>query len=303
MENGCVVSQSIGEQVHCVGRIFVDGQQDPNSDTMQKRVGLTTMDDLGFFSRKPNDEIHHNIFGIKKARKPKSSIGMKKKIVTAAVAIAVSIVTAVTSLGFSNIFKKNKDMVIIDESSSISTTTEVKENLNNDITSNKKTTNTKTDNSVLSVNLDTQKANLSESKLSNDESKREVVSSNIKAGTSTSGKKEKEEQDILKEKIVSLGDKITIKEGSSIYVSSDNANQQINGLEPIFSYSQERDVDMIVFDNNGTLIYADEKEEYDYCLKQNYELSCVRTGDGYYNGNDIIIINDEESPKVKVRVS
>ncbi len=299
MESGCVVSRHIDGNVLGIGRIYVDGEQDPHSDKIQQRVGMATKTEFDYFSGVFVEETHHNFFGIKRRKTPRSLMEMKKKIATAAVAVALSIVTAVTSLGFSNILKKDEDMVNIYDSSSVSSISE-NSNVSTDITNmDKKATISKNDNQVSSINSDSKKDDLTDHSVFQDE----TIIFNQETNKEGKSSSEKFTIETSEEKIVSLGDKITIKEGSPIYVSSDNADQQVYGLKPAFSYNQERDVDMIVFNNNGVLVYADEKSEYDYCLKREYDISCVRTGDGYFNGNDIIIVDDEEGQKVKVRVS
>lgn len=88
--------------------------------------------------------------------------------------------------------------------------------------------------------------------------------------------------------IIHLGDKITIKPGSSIYATSDYAMEDSNREPLYYSYDKERQVCFIGFVENGNPVYVRTQEKYDECIKKGLLIESVGTEDGFYRDEDVI---------------
>ena len=193
-------------------------------------------------------------------------LGLKKKLIAAAAAIAVAITTVFTAMS----------------AFAISSFNNKKEDTNSDIDNSKVYEDIVPnipiddlhDKIVSNMNLDNNKSNIND------------FDSNVKTIVDS-------ENNVVE---LEIGDAVNIQNNAYIYDDVYDAMNKTNGLEPYFDYDMDRNIKGFFVNCDGEYIYTENEMEVNRLLSNGGNIESVVVGnyEGAYNYDDI-------KPKVKVK--
>lgn len=209
---------------------------------------------------------NHEMIEVKSVKKPKKKLGLKKKLIAAAAAIAVAITTVFTAMS----------------AFAISSFNNKKEDTNSDIDNSKVYEDIVPnipiddlhDKIVSNMNLDNNKSNIND------------FDSNVKTIVDS-------ENNVVE---LEIGDAVNIQNNAYIYDDVYDAMNKTNGLEPYFDYDMDRNIKGFFVNCDGEYIYTENEMEVNRLLSNGGNIESVVVGnyEGAYNYDDI-------KPKVKVK--
>lgn len=88
---------------------------------------------------------------------------------------------------------------------------------------------------------------------------------------------------------VNLGDVINIKDGSKVYDNVYSAIDKDNGLDCIYSFDTDRNVNYVALKYDNNIIYSDDYDEISRYKQSGASVVSVCTDDGFYNSEDIVV--------------
>lgn len=209
------------------------------------------------------------VFKINKAKKKDKKL--KKNIIKSSFAVALSIITAVSSYG---IVKSLSKVNIEDNRSSISSVV-----LNDNISNNVKT--------MRKCVID-----------------KDIVQYSEKSNVAISNTKIKEKdielksEDSTQSKLM-LGSMIKLNSKSKIFCRSSDCIKNNNGYSPYFSLDTDRYIKSVTFDYNGSIINSKNQKEIDSLLSKGAKILVIGTSinensniadEGYYNYKDAKVL-------------
>ena len=197
------------------------------------------------------------IIKVKTVKKAKNKLGLKKKIIAAAAAIALAVTTAISVFALSNFGKKDNH---IDEDNSVS--------LENLVT--KHPIDSLNDENIDNKDIDDNHSSID----SDDYNKKEIVAENDFKMS------------------FRIGDNVNIKDNSYIYDNVYDAMNRTNGYNPYFENSKEREVKGVFVELNDSYSYYENQEDIDAALSDGgiVRSYVVGNSDGYegaYNSLDV----------------
>ncbi len=272
------------EKIKCIGKITVeDGDKSTND-------GKSSSDDIVVYNtgREKKNTMHHkkSRFNILDNRKPINSKKLKKGIIMSSIALVMSLVTAVTSYGISKSLKDSVDNIfdsnVVNLKDSISDSNFVKV-----INSNS--------NSIIESDIVSEKVTIDETK---EDLQREKNIGNNKNVDNLLDSKDDDFNIDVKIEDLELHQMVTVSVGSKIYTNCLDANNKTNGLNPYYSYDEEREINSFGLDYEGTMIYSDSEEEINYWTEKGAKKTTVCTtlnggGEGFYNIDDVVIVDNK----------
>lgn len=229
--------------------------------------------------------MHHNHskkrINILGKRKPINGKKMKKNIITASIALVMSLVTAVSSYAAVKMMSNRTDSVIdTNKYSTVSNDTKINkvEVVKNDIYGSLFVNNTVND--IVNVN----------NKEKNILNKEEEVEVDATEEIKDDKKQEVVKSDVIKDissESIKISDKITIDDDASIYTNAYDACCENDGLEPYYDSDYVRSVRGVAFEDNNSVVFAYTQEEYDYLNSKGCTIKAVGCDDGFYNIDDV----------------
>ncbi len=88
---------------------------------------------------------------------------------------------------------------------------------------------------------------------------------------------------------VSLGDIITVKQGSKVYDNVYSAIDKSDGLDSLYSFDTDRNVNYVALNYNDDIIYSNDVDEVNKYEQYGATVVSVCTDDGFYNSDDIVV--------------
>ena len=88
---------------------------------------------------------------------------------------------------------------------------------------------------------------------------------------------------------VNLGDVINIKDGSKVYDNVYSAIDKDNGLDCIYSFDTDRNVNYVALKYDNNIIYSNDYDEISRYEQCGASVVSVCTDDGFYNYDDIVV--------------
>ena len=229
------------------------------------------------------NSMHHNHskkrINILSKKKPINVKKMKKNIITASIALVMSLVTAVSSYAAVKMMSNRTDSVI--DTNKYST-----------VSSDMKTDKYKTISEDVNTNIvEMEKTNVYDS-LFVDNSVNDIM--NVNSAVSDEKKDENKKEDVkvdtveeVKDESIKISDKITIVDNASIYTNAYDACCENDGLDPYYDSSYVRNVRGVAFEDNNSVVFAYTQDEYDYLSNKGAVIKAVGCDDGFYNIDDV----------------
>ena len=254
------------DNLRCIGTINVDS----------KDGFLDNKDDVSNYDNDLKNDNHHNykknrlkIFGKRQA----SNINkIRRNIIKSSIAIALSLVTAVTAFGISKIsFWKNSEVDGVTNSYVDIDDTTYDSNKNQELVSN-------FDDKLVNNSIMFNKFDNNEFAKVEDTKKSFVSSDNV-------------EDNSLNVRSISLNDEITIDDDAYIYTNAYDACCENDGLDPYYDSNYVRNVRGVAFEDDNSVVFAYTQEEYDYLNSKGAIIKAVGCDDGFYNIDDVKVLS------------
>lgn len=226
-------------------------------------------------NKKLNDR---KIFNIEKIRKPKN----KKKIKKNLIKVLVSVLAGITIFSNCNILLGSES-----------------ENFGNDFQVNYSILNQLNEN----LRNNSMKQSINKNDII-DETEKDIVKENGNAVKNNDSDEEtrdkKKDMEIFNDGNVYIDDKITIEDGSKIYVNIYNASKEEKGLNADISSNKVRNVSMVGVELDGNIIYSCSNDEIESLLEKGANIMAVgvtndqNVYEGFYNINDVIKVKTKK---------
>ena len=226
--------------------------------------------------------MHHNHskkkINILGKRKPINGKKMKKNIITASIALVMSLVIAVSSYAAVKMMSNRTDSAI--DSNKYTT-------ISNDMKTNKYATVSKDVNTNI---FEMEKTNVYDSLFANNVNDIMNVNSAVTIEKKDENKKDDYkpvEDEEKKQESIKISDRITIVDNASIYTNAYDACCENDGLDPYYDSNYVRNVRGVAFEDNNSVVFAYTQEEYDYLTNKGAVIKAVGCDDGFYNIDDV----------------
>ena len=253
--------------------IWSDASMIPKNNKNKNDNNIIEVKPTSIINVLPNSEKKEIIL-VKNVKKPKNKLGLRKKIIAAAAAIALALTTAISVFGLSNLGQKN-DKKSDDNNSKVVTEGLISkfpvDNLRDEI--------------VQSINkdksFDKKDDTIEDSVINNNDSKFKIGDTvNINNNDSK----------------FKIGDTVNINNNSFIYDNVYDAMNKENGLKPYYDENMDRNVTGLFVNCDGNYIYSEDQSQVDKLLSDGGVIESVVVGEyeGAYNYNDVKL-------KLKVR--
>lgn len=288
------VDFSRDDKLNCIGKIKVD-----NSEIEREVDDKESNEEVVYYDVRSKNNKHHNyskrvrIFGKRQASNVQK---IKRGIITSSVALALSLVTAVTAFGVSKIsfWKDNSVDSITDSYADV-----IEENVDsnkinishyekNDFDNNKVNSTDAllgVDDSIINSNMmfkasDDDKVSLNDNKM---------VNVNLNKEVDNNVEKDKSEDNSID--IISINDEITVTDGAHIYTNCIDACKKSDGLDPYYDSDYKRTIRGVAFESDGSIVYTYSQQDYDYWVEKGANIEAVCCDDGFYNIDDVKILS------------
>lgn len=259
-------------------------------------VNMQSFDDIDLkLSIKDNGKSHKDKkCRVISKRNPINKKKVKKSILKVGISIVLSIAACLSSFGFAkaNVKKDNINTKTSYENSITSADIFQSLSLSNNGNDKKVLDNIQTDNTCM-LNANVSDVN---SYPNNDVEDIDIINMfpfvDLKLDFNKDDVKSFENSDLQD---ISLGDIVTIKDGSNVYGNIYNAIDRVDGLDAYYSCDIDRFVDYIALDYNNEIIYSNSVDEINYYKDNGADVVSVCTSingndlEGFYNSDDVIV--------------
>ena len=275
-----------------VGTFYDSDFLERHSDNNYKYVGTIGKvenydEEEVVFSTGRDKSTHHkfnnkNKIVVFENRKSKNIKKLRKNIITASVALVMSLVTVVSAYGVSLFnFGKKDDNIINTTKVSLGSSDKADSNYDSVKKQN-------------AMEFGTSFNNHSYNDTVYDVVKREMISEAAIRDVSNNNNNFVDDNVELFNKQINIDDSIVVNDDALIYKNCIDASNCNYGLNPYYDNDVERTVRGVAFKSNDSIVYTYTQDDYNNLLNSGAEVSAVCCDDGFYNINDVINVNDNE---------